>query len=79
MSLLENAEGSVELNQNTLCAYGLSKGRKTRVTEYVNFELAESGKGDDQKANMCSLILLSLLNLLLVLLLQLLLGLKALK
>ena len=39
MSLSENVKGSVELNQNTLFVYGLSKGRKSGMTEYINLEL----------------------------------------
>jgi hypothetical protein len=36
MSVSESIEGNFELNQNTLCVYGLSKGRSSGVTEYIN-------------------------------------------
>jgi len=32
VKLSQNVDGSVDLNQNTLCALGLSKGRISRVT-----------------------------------------------
>ena len=41
MSLSGNVEGSVELNQNMLCEYGLSKGRNSGMTEYINLEFQE--------------------------------------
>jgi hypothetical protein len=40
VSLSEKVEGSVELNQNTLCVYGLSKGRNSGTTVYINLELS---------------------------------------
>ena len=44
VKLLENVEGSVELNQNTICVYRLSKGCNSGMSEYVNLEIS----GDDQ-------------------------------
>jgi len=38
VSLSENIEGSVELNQNTLCVHGLSKGYNTGITEQIHLE-----------------------------------------
>jgi hypothetical protein len=49
---------SVELNQNTLCVYGLSKGYNTGMTEYINFENSGNDKGDGQKGNICVLSIL---------------------
>ena len=34
--LIENFDESAELNQNTLCVYGLHKGYNTGITEYIN-------------------------------------------
>ena len=48
MSLSGNVEGSVELNYNMLCIYGLSKGCDSGMTEYINLELSGNDKGDDQ-------------------------------
>ena len=48
VSLLEKIEGSVEQNQNMLCVYGLLCERSSRMTEYINLELSENDKGDDQ-------------------------------
>ena len=41
MNLSENIEWSVELNQNTLCTYGLSKGCNSGMTEYINLNFKE--------------------------------------
>jgi len=46
--LSENVKESAELNQNTLCAYGLSKERKPRMTEYISLDLSENDQGDEQ-------------------------------
>ena len=46
--MAEKVEWSVELNQNTLCVYGLSKGRNAGMTEYINLELSVNDKGNDQ-------------------------------
>ena len=55
-----------ELNQNTLCVYGLSKLRNTGITEYINLENSGNYKRYDLKGNICILtILLQLLPLLL--------------
>ena len=51
VSLSENVEGSVELNQNMLCVYGLSKGYNTGRSEYINLESSGNDKGDDQKGH----------------------------
>ena len=48
MSLSVNAEESVELNQNMLCVYGLSKGCNSGMTQYINIEFSENDKEDDQ-------------------------------
>ena len=48
MSLSGNVEGSVELNDNMLCVYGLSKGCDSGRTEYTNSEFSGNDKGDDQ-------------------------------
>jgi ribonuclease PH len=48
VSLSENVEGSVELNQNTICVNGSSKGPISGMTEYTTFELSGKAKGDDQ-------------------------------
>ena len=48
MSLLRNVEGSVELNHNMLCVYGLSKGCNSGMTEYINLEFSGNDKGDNQ-------------------------------
>ena len=62
MTVSENVERSDELNRNTSCVYGLSKGCKTRKPEYINLENSRNNKGDDPKGNMCMLsILLQLL------------------
>jgi len=58
VSLSENVEGSVELNQNMLCVYGLSKGCNTGITEYVNLENSGNDKEHDQKGNVCLLPIL---------------------
>jgi len=50
VSLSENVEGRIELNQNPLCLYGLSKGCNTRITEYINLENSGNDKGGDKKA-----------------------------
>ena len=55
MSLSENAEWSVELNQNTLCVYGLSKGYNTGITEHINLENTGNEKRGDQKDKICML------------------------
>ena len=39
MSFSENVKGCVELNQNTLCVYGLSKGYNIGINEYINLEV----------------------------------------
>ena len=51
MSLFENVEGIVELNQNLLYAYGLSKGWNKRIAEYINLESSGNDMGDDGKVN----------------------------
>ena len=48
MSFSGNVEGSVEVNHNMLCVYGLSKGWNSRMTEYIYLELSKKDKGDDQ-------------------------------
>ena len=48
MSLSGNVEGSVELNQNFLCVYGLSKGCNSANTKYINLKFSGNDKGDDQ-------------------------------
>jgi hypothetical protein len=58
VSLSENIEGSVELNQNTLCIYRLSKGHNAGITEYINLENSRNDKVDDQKDNTCMLSIL---------------------
>ena len=45
VKLSENAEGSVELNQNMLCAYMLSKGENSGMTEGIKLELLENDEG----------------------------------
>ena len=57
MSLLKNAKGSVEINQSMLCVCGLSKGRNSGMTEYINLELSGNDKGDDHltKKAICAL------------------------
>ena len=45
MSISEIVEMRVELNQNTLCVYGLSKGYNTEITEYINMKKS----GNDKK------------------------------
>ena len=47
MSLSGNVDGSVELNQNILCVYELSKRCNSGRTEYINLELSGNDKGDD--------------------------------
>jgi hypothetical protein len=49
VGLPENVEWSVELNRNMLCVYGLSKGRNSGMTEYINLELSGNDNGDDKK------------------------------
>ena len=44
MSLSGNVEGSVELNQNRLCAYGLSKGFNAGISECINLEDSGNNK-----------------------------------
>jgi hypothetical protein len=56
--LSESFEGSVELNENTLCVYGLSKGCNTGITEYINLKNSGNNKGHDQKGNICMLSIL---------------------
>jgi hypothetical protein len=51
MNLSENVEGSIELNQNTLCPYRLSKGRNSRMTKYIILELSENDEGDNKVTN----------------------------
>ena len=58
MRLLENVAESVELNQNTLCIHGLSKGCNTGITEYINLENLGNNKGGDQKGDICMLPML---------------------
>ena len=48
VSISGNIKGTVELNQNTLCVYGFSKGCSSGMTEYINLELSGNDKGDDQ-------------------------------
>ena len=55
VSLSENADGNIELNENRLCVYGTSKGRNSGMTENSNLELSGNDKGDDQKGNICKL------------------------
>jgi hypothetical protein len=38
MSLSVNVEGSVELNHNMLCVYGLSDGFDSGMTECINLD-----------------------------------------
>ena len=40
-NLLGNVEGTVELNQNTLCVYRLSEGCGSVLTEHISLELQE--------------------------------------
>jgi hypothetical protein len=54
----DNVEGSVELNQNTLCVHRLSKVYNTEITEYINLEISGNNKGDDQKGIICMLPIL---------------------
>ena len=62
MSLSDNVEGIVELNQTTLCICRLSKGYNTGIAEYINLENSGNNRGYDQKDNICMLpILLQLL------------------
>ena len=48
MHLSANVEGGVELNQNTLCVYGLSVGLNSEMAEYINLELSRDNKRDNQ-------------------------------
>ena len=48
MSLSENIARSDGLNQNTLHTYELSKGRNSRMTEYITLENPRNYKKDDQ-------------------------------
>ena len=59
-SLSEKVKASIELNQNTLCVYNLSKNFNSGMSEHVNLELSRKDKGDDQltKSNICTLLLL---------------------
>jgi len=61
LSISKNVKGSVELNRNILCAFGLSKGRNSGMTENINLELPRNDKEDDQKGNVSILPLLLLL------------------
>ena len=45
VSLSENVKESVELDQYTLCAYRLSNGRNSRMTNYIDLELSGNDKG----------------------------------
>ena len=59
VSLSDKVEASVELNQNILCVFGLSKGCNSGTTEYINLELSENDKGRwsiDEKDNICPLL-----------------------
>ena len=58
MRLSENVEGNVELNQNTLCVYGLSKECNTGIAEYINLKNLGNDKGDDQRGKICILPIL---------------------
>jgi hypothetical protein len=58
VSLSENVEWIVELNQNTLCVYVFSKGCNTGIIEYINLENSGNYKGDDPKGNICMLPML---------------------
>ena len=40
----ENSDGTIELNQNTLCLYRLSKGCKSRMKEYISLKLSGNDK-----------------------------------
>jgi hypothetical protein len=43
-----NVERRVELNQDTLCVYGFSKGRTPGMTECMNLGLSGNDEGYDQ-------------------------------
>ena len=58
VSLSENVERTVKLNQITLCVYGLSKGCNTGITEHINSENSGNDEEDDQKGKICMLQIL---------------------
>ena len=53
MSLSENIERPLELNQNMFCEYGLSKKCNSGMTENISLENSGNKKGDYEKENIC--------------------------